>query len=149
MPIDIQELDAEIRRLTMIRELANDPKSREALERFVKPNGNGHKPQPPKPSANSEVSTLGLPSVPTNPPKRKYGEMAKLAYEVLSSTPQSPEQIAAEIAGKGFQFSARETPKYVIGDALRSLEVKGKAKRATERGAFGATLWTKGQEKQQ
>ncbi len=143
MPIDIQELDAEIRRLTMIRELANDPKSREALERFVKPNGNGHKPQVPKPPANSGVSTLGLPLIPTNPPKRKYGEMARLAYEVLSSTPQSPEQIAAAMVAAGFQFQTKEVPKYVIGDALRSLELKGKAKREAERGAFGATLWTK------
>jgi hypothetical protein len=142
MAFDLQELDAEIRRLTLIRELANDPKSREALERFVKPNGNGSKPHTPEKAVDPKVSSLALTS-PENPPKRKYGLMAKLAYEVLTSTPQTPEQIAAQMMAKGFQFEAKEVPKYIIGDALRGLETKGKAKRASEKGPFGATLWTR------
>jgi hypothetical protein len=145
MPIDTEGLKDEIRRLSMILELANDPKSREALEKFVKPNGNGHKPNAPKRPANPEVSevSLALSSTPASDSKAsRYGLMAKLAYEALSSTPQSPEQIANVMIANGFQFAKGE-PKYLVGDALRSLEAKGKAKRLPERGPYGAIQWIK------
>ena len=141
MPIDTQALKAEIKRLSMILELANDPKSREALERFVTPSKNGHKSNTTEKPTNTQVS-LGLQAAPPPSRKGRYGLMARYAYEALTSAPQTPQQIADQMILKGFQFPKGE-PKYLVGDALRNLEGKGKAKRATEVGKFGATQWTK------
>ena len=141
MPIDTQALKDEIRRLSLILELANDPKSREALERFVTPSKNGHKGHPAEKPVNRQVS-LGLEPSASQSRKGRYGLMAKFTYEVLGETPQTPDQISDQVKLRGFQFPKGE-PKYLIGDALRSLEKKGKAKRLPEKGPFGATLWVK------
>ena len=139
MPIDTEAIKDEIRRLSLILELANDPKAREALERFVVPSKNGHKPNTHEKPVNPQVP-LGLEHSASQPRAGRYGLMSKCTAEVLSETPQTPAQIADQVKLKGFQFPKGE-PKYLIGDALRSLEKKGKAKRLPEKGPFGAALW--------
>jgi hypothetical protein len=141
MPIDTQGLKDEIRRLTLILELANDPKSRETLERFVTPSKNGHKSTTAGKPAVTQVP-LGLVSGSAQSRQGRYGLMARYAYEVLSDSPQTPQQIADQMILKGFQFPKGQ-PKYLVGDALRNLESKGSAKRSPELGKFGATQWLK------
>jgi hypothetical protein len=133
MPFNIEKLDAEIRRLQMIRELANDPEAREALERFVTPNGHTEKP------AESALA-LEPPKLEAQPPKRTYGLMAKHALELLNSTPQSAQDIAAQMMAQGFEFTA--DPKTAISDVLRGLEQKKQVKR-NGKGKYGVSLWVK------
>jgi hypothetical protein len=135
MPFDTQKLDAEIRRLQMIRELANDPESRALLERFITHNGHGTKTvRAEKPIHAADSHNGARP--------RKYGEMKKYALEVLSSTPQTVKQIVDRMIARGFKPVAAD-PGPSVTEVLRNLEKKGQIKRSSDTGAYGAFLWTK------
>jgi hypothetical protein len=142
MPLDLEKLDAEIRRLQMIRELASDPEGRKTLERFIAPNGNGsgaklHTSAPAKAAHQSHSQAPQAPQAP-----RKYGVMKEYALRVVCSTPQTVKQIVDGMIANGWTPTAKD-PGPSVTEVLVNLEKKGEVKKASEKGPFGAFMWTK------
>ncbi len=138
MPFDIQTLDAKILRLQKIRELMDDPESRAELEQLVTPNGDHAKSSVAEKHVEKPITT----ALPQNGgPTRKYGEMKKYALEVLSSTPQTVDQILERMITRGFKPLAK-APKPAVTEVLKKLEKLGQAKKAGK-ARYGTFMWTK------
>jgi hypothetical protein len=135
MPLDKHKVDAESRRWELFRELVRDPEGVAMLERFITPNGK-HRAKPA--STEKSVDTAGSRN---KPQPRKYGEMRRYALQVLTSTPQTIDQILEQMVAAGFEPMAK-SPKASLTRVLDKLETKGQAKKAGK-ARYGTFTWTK------
>lgn len=144
MHIDLEKIDAQLRALNeerdfleTIRQIAKNPERRKKLEGLLSPNGNGNGA---KLHLTPPVETVDQSRSPA--PPRKYGVMKQYALQVLCSTPQTVKQIVEAMIAKGWQPAAKD-PGPSVTEVLINLEKRGEARKAPEKGHYGAFMWIK------
>lgn len=124
-------IDAKIRKLQMIRELASDKEALALMREIVAaadnpvhtPNGNGSGMTPaPKPP-------LTLTPPPTGRQRAVWGEQQKLTEIALRSAtePVRTDWLVKKMIENGYTFTAK-TPSVAVNECLRQLERENKAR---------------------
>jgi hypothetical protein len=118
-------IDARIRKLQVLRELADDPETMELLRSLAESNGNGHKKNAVPPT---EAPSSAVPRLPR-------GHQKKTVLEVLRSAtePVTTDWIADQMIKRGFEFKAAKPP-IAVNEALQNLSEKKLAKIAKTEG---------------
>lgn len=128
-----QVIDARIRKLQHLRELAEDPEVMSLLrDHLVGAHGNGHKPTDVRPSL--------IPSGDASDVRPRRGDQLRMVEETLAEAtePLDTDQIVARMQSKGFVFAAA-IPKVAVNECLRQLEKRGRAEMAGKKGL--SNLW--------
>lgn len=118
-------IDDRIRKLQVLRELADDPETMELLRTLAGSNGNGHKKTP---------VVSGVPE-PDGSVRIQRGHQKKTVLEVLRSAtePVTTDWIAEEMVRRGFEFKAAKPP-IAVNEALKTLAEEKLAKVARTEG---------------
>jgi hypothetical protein len=118
-----KRLDEKIRKLQILRELADDPDMLEVMRWLVGTNGNGHKaPQEPA-QVEYEIIEEGFPL------PRPRGLQKKTVLEVLRSAtePVTTDWIVEQMIKRGFEFKSANRP-VAVNEALKTLADEKQAK---------------------
>jgi hypothetical protein len=123
-------IDARIRKLQILRELADDPETMELLRSLAASNGNGHKKVPLVSTAADTAESQGV-AIARTP----RGHQKKTVLEVLRSAtvPVTTDWIADQMAKRGFEFKAAKPP-IAVNEALKTLSDEKLAKVAKTEG---------------
>ena len=123
-------IDDRIRKLQVLRELADDPETLELLRTLAASNGNGHKAAAPAPKAAPTYTIENGVPMP-----RPRGLQKKKVLEVLRSAtePVTTDWIAEQMGKRGFEFKAAK-PAIAVNEALKALHDEKLAKIAKSEG---------------
>jgi hypothetical protein len=135
MQLDKEKVDREFRIIQLLKELTEIPGWQKSLERYVTTNGASAG------AARSTTTHQEDGQNPTGVPKR--GKLRYYALQVVSSTPQTVKQITEQMVAKGFKSRREGDLEVLVAEGLRNMAKNGEATRRPEKGAFGASLWTK------
>jgi hypothetical protein len=121
-------IDDRIRKLQVLRELADDPETMELLKSLAGSNGNGRKKTPALSTEGSQMHGSVIPRTPR-------GHQKKTVLEVLRSAtvPVTTDWIADEMVKRGFEFKAAN-PAIAVNEALKTLMEEKLAKIARTEG---------------
>jgi hypothetical protein len=131
-------IDAKIRKLQIIRELASDPEALAYMREIVRLADNGTPASTPatapervkiNPEAFKAVTEAVLKT------RAKWGEQQRMVEETLrtATEPVTTEWIAKKMQERGYTFIAR-TPTIAVNDCLRLAKEKGRARIAKTEG---------------
>ncbi|HEV7522047.1 MAG TPA: hypothetical protein VGP89_13190, partial [Candidatus Angelobacter sp.] len=127
-------IDAKIRKLQMLKELASDPEALAFMRQLVMESSNGtHTPKPP--TATPWPPPLVVKQPPVRPRSSEYGQQQRLVEEVLrtSTEPVSIDWIVSKMRERGYTFMAKK-PNVAVNECLRQAAENGRAKVARKEG---------------
>lgn len=125
-----QRLDEKIRKLQLLRELADDPETVELLKELVSSNGNGKRTISPPPSATQ----LGLQTPPSTRAGR--GEQQRMVEKALAEATDPVDTgwiVDYMTTVMGYEFKAAK-PRVAVNECLQTAQKAGRARIARTEG---------------
>jgi hypothetical protein len=133
--LDTSSIEARIKKLQQLRELAEDPEMVEIFLDLVGASKVRKSPEPAKTQAKNDAES----KVAVTP----RGELKEVVLKVLPSLPQpfNIRTVVDVVKGTGYWFQAND-PFIAVGSVLKRLAKKGKVKRVPQEGDSRAVAYT-------